>query len=465
MAAGIEYQLLSKILELQDFHTVQKLKIDESFFFSPECKQLFKYLHDHFHAKATFGQIPDWHLATSIHRSFPYTPSNNSIETLCNQLRLAKMRVELLGIADTITQMADTNPVEAMGKLRECAANMATRHEVNDDMTLADAYDKLLSDYHLVAQGQGLTGLPWPWEILNDETQGIHKGEFIVIYGRPKNMKTWCGLSVAVYINQYANARVLVYSLEMPPIQILRRVAALRTKVDYKHFKSGNLQTLEYQRVFQELANLKGEATNATDKHNTFMVCGTSGDGGGGVSFLHSKIREFKPDLVVVDGMYLMRDDRQKQRTVDWKAIAHISQDLKRTAQEFDVPVLGITQANRKADKSHKNADLAEIAYADALAQDCDLAIRVQKRINKETGLPELILALPGMREGDLDAFMIHATPAVDFSFKSAVVSADEDDGGGHQGGGGHRKGGDSHNGASRTVPVIDPNRNRKMPT
>jgi hypothetical protein len=278
-------------------------------------------------------------------------------------------------------------------------------------------------------------------------------------------MKTWCALSVAVFINQFANARVLVYSLEMPPIQILRRVAALRTRVDYKHFKSGNLQTLEYQRVFQELANLKGEALNATNKHNTFMVCGTAGDGGGGVSFLHSKIREFNPDLVIVDGMYLMRDDRQKQRTVDWKAIAHISQDLKRTAQEFNVPVIGVTQANRKADKSAKNADLSEIAYADALAQDCDLAIRVQKKINKETGLPELILALPGMREGDLDAFMIHATPAVDFSFKSAVITADDDDddGGGRRGGGGSR-GNSQAQQAQRTVPVIDPNRNRKMP-
>lgn len=459
MAAGLEYQLICKIIEQQEFNTIQKLKIDESFFHSPECRQLFQYLWGHYHAKETFGQIPSWGLIQTIFRAFPFTPSADSIETLCNQVRLAKMRIDILGAVDHITQLADTNPREAMAYVRQMAATMATQHEVNDDLTLADAYDGLLRDYHTVANGQGLTGLPWPWDLLNQETQGIHPGEFIVLYGRPKSMKTWCALSVAVHINKYAHARVLVYSLEMAPPQIMRRVAALRTGVDYKNFKNGSLQAAEYQRVFQELANLKGEAQGATDKHNTFMVCGTSGDGGGGVSFLHAKIREFRPDIVLVDGMYLMKDDRQKARTIDWKAIAHISQDLKRTAQEFNVPVIGVTQANRKADKNAANADLGEIAYADSLGQDCDLAIRVQKRINKDSKLPELVMALPGMREGDLDAFLINAIPAVDFTFKSAVVgdNGEEDD---HKGGGGG--GGRANAEPPRTVPQIDPNRLRK---
>ena len=465
---NIEYQLLGKIIDQQDFNTVQKLKINADYFPSPEARQLFEYLWSHYHAKATFGRLPSWQIIQSIFPAFPYAATTDDIPTLCNQLRLSKMRIDVQEATDVIQQIAATDPQGALSRLRQLAATMSAQHEVNDDLTLADAFDELLRDYHQVAQGQGLTGLPWPWDILNQETQGIHPGEFIVLYGRPKSMKTWCGLSVAVHINRYANARVLVYSLEMAPKQIMRRVAALRTGVDYKHFKNGSLQPAEYDRVFHELANLKGEAQGADDHHNTFMVCGTSGDGGGGVSFLHSKIREFKPHLVVVDGMYLMRDDRQKVRTVDWKAIAHISQDLKRTAQEFQVPIIGITQANRKAEKNAQNADLGEIAYADSLAQDCDLAIRVQKRMDKKgqqteegRGVPELVLALPGMREGDLDAFLINAVPAVDFSFKSAVVGKDEDDeeeqskkGKGSRRGSGHI--------APPTVPQIDPHRMRK---
>lgn len=459
MAAGIEYQLICKIIEQQDFNTIQRLKIDESFFHSPECRQLFNYLWGHFHARETFGQLPSWPLVQSIFRAFPWTPPLDEIETLCNQVRLSKMRIDILGAVDHINQLAESNPREALAYVRQMAATMTTQHEVNDDLTLADAYDGLLRDYQKVALGEGLTGLPWPWEILNQETQGIHPGEFIVIYGRPKSMKTWCALSLAVFINKYANARVLVYSLEMAPKQIMRRVAALRTAVDYKHFKNGSLETVEYDRVFRELANLKGEAHGASDKHNSFMVCGTAGDGGGGVSFLHSKIREFRPDLVLVDGMYLMKDDRQKARTVDWKAIAHISQDLKRTAQEFSVPIIGITQANRKAEKNAKNADLSEIAYTDSLAQDCDLAIRVHKRINKDSKLPELVIALPGMREGNLDAFLINAIPAVDFTFKSAVVGDNgEDEEGNSQGGGG----GGTKAAAPPVTPTIDPYRHRK---
>lgn len=422
MAAGLEYQLICKIIEQQDFHAIQKLKVDETFFFSPECRQMFQYLHGHFHAKATFGHIPSWHIVHSIYPAFPWSPTTDDASTMIDQLRLAKMRMELLGAADTLGQIAESDPRSALDFVRSLSATMTSEHEVNDDLTLGGSYEQMLRDYHIVAEGKGLTGLPWPWEILNEETQGIHKGEFIVMYGRPKSMKTWTALYTAAYINKHANARVLVYSLEMAPPQIMRRVAALRVLVDYKKFKKGQLQPLEYQRVFQELANIRGEQDDPEGKHNTFMVCGTAGDGGGGVSFLHSKIREFQPDLVIVDGMYLMKDDRQKTKTVDWKAIAHISQDLKRTAQEFMVPIIGVTQANRKAEKNAKNADLAEIAYTDSLAQDCDLAMRVQKRINKDSKLPELIVALPGMREGDLDAFLINAVPATDFSFKSAII-------------------------------------------
>lgn len=433
MAASLEHQVISKIVEYQDFHTVEKLRIDENYFFSPECNQLFVYLKQHFLAKPTFNSVPSFQLVSQIFPGFQYAPSSDTLHTLIEQLRLAKMRIEALNYGEKIMKLAEFNPRAAMEALREAAAEMSSRHETTNDMLLSDAHDQLLSDYNTVASGHGITGLPWPWQPLNEATQGMQPGEFILVYGRPKSMKTWIALYVVTLLNMYANARVLIYSLEMNPKIILRRVSAIRSVVNYKSLLAGKLQPADFQRFFLNLARLKEEAklTVMDGPRNPAMLV-TGGGGNNGMSFLHSKIREFKPDIILIDGLYLMNDDRQNKRTIDWKAIAHISQDTKITAREFNIPILATAQASRKADKDVKNADVSEIAYSDALGQDTDFSMRVGKRMDKSSREPELVLAFPGSRETDLDALLVHGLPALNFNLKSTFVAdpekEDEDD-------------------------------------
>jgi len=342
------------------------------------------------------------------------------------------MSIELTQIADRIQNLADVNPREGMAAVRAAAADLSANHEINSDLLLSSAHDLLLADYNAVTDGHGITGLPWPWLELNEATQGIHDGEFIVVYGRPKNMKTWLCLYIVTLINMFTKARVLIYSLEMHPKQMMRRIAAIRAVVNYKSLIQGTLQPHDKDRFFGNLkalqdaaqvqaAGLSGEIPSSSE----LLVM--AGQGDGGISFLHSKIREFRPDIILVDGMYLMKDDRQQKRSADWKAVAHISQDLKRTATEFNIPVIATAQANRKADKNMKNANLDEIAYSDAIGQDTDFSIRVQKRFDKATKEPELVLAFPGSREVDMDELLIHGIPAINFALKSTVVVHTDD--------------------------------------
>jgi replicative DNA helicase len=429
VAASLEHQVVSKIVELQDFHLVEKLRIDETYFFSPECRTIFQYLRDHFHSKNTFNSVPSFQLVSQIFPGFQYAPSTDSLNTLIEQMRLAKMRVEALDYGEKIMRLAESNPRAALEAIRAAAAEMSSRHEFTNDMLLSDAYDELFRDYEMVSTGHGITGLPWPWAPLNEATQGMHPGEFILIYGRPKSMKTWVAIYIVTLLNMYCNARVLVYSLEMKPKIILRRVAAVRSVINYKTLLAGKLQPHDHDRFFMNLAELKNEAKtmNGSARHAAFLV--TGGGGNNGINFLHSKIREFRPDIVLIDGLYLMNDDRQNKKTVDWKAIAHISQDTKVTAREFNLPILATGQANRGASKDAKDANVSEIAYSDALGQDTDFSMRVGRRKDPSTREPELVLAFPGSRETDLDSLLIHGIPALNFGLKSTfVVDAEEDD-------------------------------------
>lgn len=425
VGANIEHQLICKIIETQDFHTVTKLRIDESFFLSDsQTKEAFRFIRDHYHNEYTYGSVPSWQLLQSRFAGFPWVYGYDSLPTLCQELRRHKMRADIITCIDETTTAVDIDPGQAMAVMREAITRMATQHELSSDLLLSSAYEQLYTDYNTVANASGVTGIPYPWEILNEDTQGMHPSNFIVLYGRPKSMKTWVALVMAVHAYM-KGMRVLIWSLEMNEIQILKRVACIICGVDYDKYKKGKLDPATQQRVWQILMTIRDEElvkVNGAGHSPALLATQPRGESSG-VSALQAKMTEFKPDLVVVDGMYLMRDDRTKVRTIDWKAVAHISQDLKQTARQFQLPIIGVTQANRGADKDPKKADLAELAYADALGQDCDLCLRVHKQKDQSSQDWEIVLSIAGGRETQLDAFVINGCAASNFGFKRAFVT------------------------------------------
>lgn len=445
LVANFEHHLISQVLQTRDFHTVQKLQIDESYFTIPETKEIYRYIRDTYMGAATNGQVPSIDMARE---RFPgaYLPASpDSVAILCQQLRRDRLQTELLKLSQDLQTLANTDPGEAITVLRAESAKLASLAEVGQDMSISSMGQTLLEKYETVQSSNGLLGIPYPWGPMNDETQGMQPGQFIVIYGRPKQMKSWVALNMAVHAYINSRKRVLFYTKEMSPFMVAQRVAALITKVAYGAFKGGKLQPDIKHNVFQVLKELlddeKGLIGSNPQGHPSCFVITTdrsaaAGGAGGGIGWLQSKIRDLKPDLVVVDGMYLMKDDRSGQRTVDWKAIAHISQDLKITAQDFNIPVIGVTQANRAADKS-KGEDLTELAYADALGQDADAVFRVRKKVRvDENNLKhtELYITAPGLREGVFDGIVIHGEPATNFDYIRTIVDTENEDDAGKDG-------------------------------
>jgi len=462
MAAAIEYSLLSKIVQEREFNTVLKMKITDDFFVAPDCKMLFNFLNVHFHQRTTYGTIPGWEI---VSRHFPYFPFNwyvqEPIAVLCEEIRTTNLRSQLIQFSERIATEAAADPRKALSTLREASLTITAQHELTDDLLLSDAHDALMKEYDTVAAGQGLTGIPWPWDIMNDATQGIHPSDYIIIYGRPKMKKTWIGILIAVKAYLEGDARVLFTSYEMDVIDILRRAASIMAGIDYEKYKAGQLNPADKKTVFDQLAHLKKDDEgykNGKGHCPAFLAASGRGEG---CSFLRSKIEEFKPDLVVVDSFYLMMDERTKQRSAEWKVTTNISRDLRATTLDMGVPIIGITQANRNADKSGKQSDLVEVAYSDAIGQDCTLSMRVHSQ-KDEQGNHESIISLPGARETTLEGFYINSVPGYNFTFKHIYTKDNSNNpppgtGGGNTGSGGGGGGGGGGGKRKKSQPFVPP--------
>jgi replicative DNA helicase len=429
---NIELALLTKVVDERDFHTLEKAKIDESFFHAPEAQEVYRYIRDMYHAQATAGCIPSRELLAAYYPTFPFFNSTDNIAVLVEQLRRSQISLQVGLLAQELMNKADIAPLEALATLRADGPRISALAERSEDYSMSAAARLLRDRYDLVSEAKGVIGIPYPWQVLNEATQGMKPQNFIVIYGRPKSMKTWFALKLAVHAYIECRRRVVFYSREMAPEELLGRAASIIAKVDYNEFLNGRLQPAVRDHLFSILNELieDEKIAGSSNMRQPFFVVVSDRDSpdGGGISWLQAKIEEHDPDIAFVDGMYLMKDDRTKSRTVDWKNITHISQDTKLTARRFNIPVVGVTQANRGADKA-TGEDLTELAFADALGMDADAVFRISKhpRIDEATKrkVTELLVTAPGLREGMFEGMVIEANPGHTFNLVRVLTGLD----------------------------------------
>jgi hypothetical protein len=291
----------------------------------------------------------------------------------------------------------------------------------NTDVSLQKGLHNVQQKLALAKAGVDLSVVQWPWALLNNATFGVQPDDFVVFYGRPKSMKTWVLCFLIAWIFEQ-DKRVLVYTKEMTPDNLYMRAFACILRLAYNELReaaSAQGRPLSL-RDEQELNNLAAMIASEPDLRERIMVLSGRdvGDKGDTVSWLDSKIDKYRPDVMFVDGMYLLSDSRKSAS--DHVRVMNISRDLRQLVLYRNTPVIATMQANRKA-AGHNDANLDEIAYSDALAQDATIAARV---INDKAS-PTISIVIGGSREFKLHGLRIHGVPAVNFGEHSALTEHD----------------------------------------
>lgn len=423
--ASIEELHLSKIMETGNFRDVLEAQISPDFYKSPLNKEVFQYILTFYKDPLHLGEVPSFDLVSQDFPRFPYSPNRNSIVGLNEELRKEKVRTDIQYAAQEAIDISSDDPFAAVENWRSRLSSIQTiASSQREDVDLAQSAEGFLATMDAISAVNGLIGLPYPWECLNRETGGIQDEEFIILYGRPKSKKTWLLLYIAMNIYLRAHSRVLFYTREMSVAQIMRRAYCILTRSDYREFKNWKLQSNTKDWVRDTLMSMGSDEDvicKHTGRRKQFIITTDKMDRrGGSVDSLQRIIETHQPDVVFVDAMYLMRDSRTGKKTVDWKNMYHISEDLKATAQLYNLPIVGTNQAKQSATNT-RGEEMNEQAYADAFNQDCDMAMRIIPGKDPETNKPEITVAIPGMREGTLEAFVIDGQCAQSFDLKREV--------------------------------------------
>lgn len=149
--------------------------------------------------------------------------------------------------------------------------------------------------------------------------------------------------------------------------------------MDYSKFKSRTLDEKAEARYFKFLEE------DLQDYDNFQLITGES------PMQIAGEIEKYKPDIVFIDGVYLMNDDRKSN--TDTEKVYHITADLKRIAKNYKIPIVINSQAD-KSTSTKTGPELENISYAQSIGRDSDIVMAVYRTemmyTDKEMGLKVL---------------------------------------------------------------------------
>lgn len=420
---SVEISLIARVAQTGQIKAVLEYGITENDFLSSEGRALWSILHAYYINQTTGGSVLDGNLLhmqgfqVPIIDSFPHL----TLHALCFEVRKSRIKAECSKYATEFleTMSAPTADVHsAMGMLHANMQRMiALGTSGNTDVSCESGWDDIGERLELLAQGADFSIMPWPWERLQEVTGGVQEDDYIVFYGRPKSMKTWVLSKLIAHCFEQQQP-CIVYTKEMTSRNVYMRVAACILRIPYDDLRLGRMNA-QQKEAFYELRKF---VKSHPELKNLITVLNArdAPPGGDTVSWVQGKIDKYKPRVAFIDGLYLMSDEMTKKGAADHVRVMNISRGIRNMVLATKVPCIATMQANRKA-ASHSNANLDEIAFSDALAQDATLAVRVVA----DKVSPTISLAIGGSREFKLHGIRIHGVPATNFEYHSELSEKD----------------------------------------
>lgn len=234
-----------------------------------------------------------------------------------------------------------------------------------------------------------LTGLSTGFADIDDMTQGLQKGDLVVIAGRPSMGKTSLMMNMAENAVIRGEAPVLVFSLEMPADSLILRMLSSLGNINQSKIRSGQLEDDDWPRLTSAVTMLNDRPLFVDDT------------GGLSPNELRSRARRVAREygqlgLIVVDYLQLMQvPGASENRATE---ISEISRMLKGIAKEFNCPLIAGSQLNRGLEQRHdKRPVMSDLRESGAIEQDADLIIAIYRdevyhEDSPDKGLAEAII-------------------------------------------------------------------------
>jgi replicative DNA helicase len=215
-------------------------------------------------------------------------------------------------------------------------------------------------------QKTNITGIKTSYHALDNTTNGLQKGDLIILAARPSMGKTAFAINLAIQVARHNNLPVAVFSLEMPAEQLIMRMLSSTSLVEGNKLRSGFLNNNEWNLLNEAAGELRNLPVYIDDTPSIK------------VAEIFSKCRKLRTEkglgMIVVDYIQLLSASKSSENRQ--QEVSEISRSLKALAREMQVPVIALSQLSRLVERREdKRPMLSDLRESGALEQDADIVL------------------------------------------------------------------------------------------
>lgn len=209
-------------------------------------------------------------------------------------------------------------------------------------------------------------GIKFNIPVLDRVIGGLYPTELTTIGAKSGVGKTAMALYIANNVLKQ-NKKVLIITREMTDEHILQRLITQRTAISSKVMKDRDLSEVEWRTIVAILSEFNNYNLHINDKISK------PGE-------IRRRIKELKPDLVIIDYLQLLTSEENNNNRE--REVASLSRAIKDMAQWFKIPIIQLTQLN----DSFTGRPFGEspVRESKAIYQDSNNVIYIHKPITKK---------------------------------------------------------------------------------
>jgi replicative DNA helicase len=363
VASDNEHRLVSKIIRDRDLIPAMERGVKDNWFLDEDNRKVWAFVRQHY---GQYSEVPTGTTVKDHYPNYKILDVEDSIDYLLDTM--VDFRRRLLtrqGLEDAVEQLQENDHEAALLAMEKTISvvneqGIQGTHEVD----LSKNTEQRYADYQAL-QNSTFLGIPTGFEKIDEATAGLQGGQLITIIAPPKTGKSQIALQIAINVHRLGKTPMF-QSFEMNNHEQQQRHDAMRAHVSHGRLRRGKLLKEEESRYIDMLNTMETE-------HPFHLVDAVNGIT---VSALAAKIEQTKPDIVFVDGVYLMLDENTGEMNTP-QAITNITRALKRLSQRIDKPIVITTQTLLWKMRAGKvTAD--SIGYSSSFFQDSDVILGLE---------------------------------------------------------------------------------------
>lgn len=365
----VSLQILSKVLATKDLSIIENNLLTEDYFVGYENE--LNFILDH---KKEYGVVPDKATFLAKFPEIELVDVAESDRYLVDTIREEYLYYKSVPVVQKVAELLKTDANAAAEYMIHAVKELQPNYRLGGIDIIAEAnqrYDQFIERKEHQDKWFFTTG----FNELDELIHGIQRGEeLFVIFARTNQGKSWVLEKICTNVWQ-EGFNVGYISPEMGATNIGYRFDTLYQNFSNKGLLWGkdSVDEGEYKDYIETLKN-----------HNNTFVVATPNDFSRKitVSKLKNWINQYRLDLVAVDGITYMTDERYQRGDSKTTSLTHISEDLMSLSMELNLPILVVVQANRGGvvqDDSDGTPELETIRDSDGIAQNASKVISMRQ--------------------------------------------------------------------------------------